>query len=296
MTIAGTMETWTEQLRASHDRVLAAAETGHYRAALLAHATAGRIVAAWTLAPAPRDPSTHLDATHVRCRRHLERLLKVPSGTEVRSPMTGQLYTRLTQPSDPARHAHVDYTVVESYTYTPRTPLRRVLDHSLDHLNQIEQWGRGRRQGVVPTPTDGWVGSTVTLPEDRLPLTPSDLDAWLWRIDLAMRLMVERVRRLGDDELDWQPPDGGWTLRRVLHHVARSEVLYASSFDDALPEDPVARYAAADARLAECLAAARERAGDPAVVFPDPYGTFFTPSGVVAEVVALEHELLIQTT
>jgi len=122
MTIAGTMETWTEQLRASHDRVLAAAETGHDRAALLAHATAGRIVAAWTLAPAPHDPSTHLDATHVRCRRHLERLLKVPSGTEVRSPMTGQLYTRLTQPSDPARHAHVDYTRVESYTYTPERP------------------------------------------------------------------------------------------------------------------------------------------------------------------------------
>jgi len=100
-----------------------------------------------------------------------------------------------------------------------------VLDHSLDHLNQIEQWRRWRRHGVVPTPTDGWVGSTVTL-----------------------------------------------------------------------PEDPVARYAAADARLAECLAAAGERAGDPAVVFPDPYGTFFTPSGVVAEVVALEHELLSQTT
>src|SRR5215475_5953462 len=296
MTIAGTLETWTEALRASHDRVLAAAETGRYRAALLTHATAGRIVAAWTLAPAPRDPSTHLDATHARCRRNLERLLKCPSGAEVRSPMTGQLYTRLTQPSDPAQQTDVDYTVVEAYTYTPRKPLRRVLDHSLDHLNQIEQWRRWRHEGEVPTPTDGWVGSTVTVPEDRLPLTPSDLDAWLWRIDLAMGLLVERARRLGDEELDWQPPDGGWTLRRVLHHVARSEVLYATSFDDALPEDPAARYAEADARLGECLTEARERAGDPSVVFPDPYGTFFTLGGVVAEVVALEHELLIQTT
>jgi hypothetical protein len=296
MTITGTMETWTEALRASYDRVLAAAETARHGAALLAHATAGRIVAAWTLEPAPRDPSTHLDATHVRCRRHLERLLKWPSGAEVRSPMTGQLYTRLTQPSDPAQHTPVDYTVVESYTYTPRKPLRRVLDHSLDHLNQIEQWRRWRREGVVPTPTDGWVGSTVTLPEDRLPLTPSDLDAWLWRIDLAMGLLVERARGLGDEELDWQPPDGGWPLRRVLHHVARSEVLYATSFDDALPDDPAARYAEADARLRESLGAARERAGDPSVVFPDPYGTFFTPDGVVAEVVALEHELLIQTS
>ena len=124
--------------------------------------------------------------------------------------MTGQLYTRLTQPADPARRTHVDYTVVESYTYTPRKPLRRVLDHTLDHLNQIEQWQRWRQDGVVPTPTDGWVGSTVTLPEDRLPLTPSDLEAWLWRIDLAMGLMVQRTARLAEEELDWQPPDGGW--------------------------------------------------------------------------------------
>ena len=290
------METWTETLRASHDRVLAAAETGRYRAALLAHATAGRILAAWTLAPAPRDPSNHLETTHARCRRHLERLLEWPSDAEVRSPMTAQLYTRLNQSSYPARHSHVDYTVVESYTYTPRKPLRRVLDHSLDHLNQIEQWQCWRCEGAVPTPTDGWVGSTVTLPEDTLPLTRSDLDAWLWRIDLAMGLMVERARRLDHEALDWQPPDGGWTLRRVLHHVARSEVLYASAFDDALPEDPVARYAEADARLGERLTAAGERAGDPLTVFPDPYGTFFTPEGVVAEVVALERELVIQTT
>jgi len=48
MTIAGTIETWTDALRTSHDRVLAAAETGRHRAALLAHAAAGRIVAAGT--------------------------------------------------------------------------------------------------------------------------------------------------------------------------------------------------------------------------------------------------------
>ena len=296
MTIAGTTATWTEALGASRERVLAAARTERHRAALLAHATAGRILAAWTLDPAPRDPSTHLETTHARCRRYLKRLLEWPFDVELRSPMTGQLYTRLTQPADPARHTHIDYTVIESYTYTPRKPLRRVLDHTLDHLNQIEQWQRWRRDGVVPTPTDGWVGSTVTLPEDRLPLTPSDLDAWLWRIDLAMGLLVQRAARLGEEELDWQPPDGGWPLRRVLHHVARSEVLYAASFDEALPEDPAARYAEADVRLGERLIAARARADDPSVVFPDPYGTFFTPGGVVAEVVALEGELVTQTT
>jgi hypothetical protein len=56
---------------------------------------------------------------------------------------------------------------------------------------------------VVPVPTDGWAASTVTLPEDRLPLTATDLDAWLWRIDQAMRLLTPRAAALGQEELDW---------------------------------------------------------------------------------------------
>src|SRR2546425_1145899 len=169
-----------------------------------------------------------------------------------------------------------------------------VLDRALDHLNQIEQWERWRRDGVVPSPTDGWVPSTVTLPEDRLPLTAADLNAWLWRIDMAVRRLAERAAALDADELDWQPPDGGWPLRRVLHHVARSELLYAAAFDEALPDNPAARYVEADARLGKILFTSRERAGDPSVVFPDPYGTFRTPEDVVAEVVALEGEVVAQ--
>src|SRR5947208_5106486 len=286
---------WHRTLGASRDRLLAAARTGRHGAAVLAHAAAGRMVAAWTLDPASIDPVAHLEQTHARGRRHLRRLLKQPAGAEVRSPMTSQLFDRLTQPADPTRRTTIDYTAVESYTYTPRKPLRRVLDHALDHLNQIDQWQQWRRDGVVPTPTDGWVPSTVTLPEDRLPLTAADLDAWLWRIDQAMRLLVQRAAALGEEELDWLPPDGGWPLRRVLHHVARSEVLYAASFDEALPEDPAARYAEADTRLGQRLGAARARAGDPSIVFPDPYGTLFTPAEVVDEVMALDRALVAQS-
>src|SRR5437764_389921 len=147
------------------------------------------------------------------------------------------------------------------------SPLRRVLAHALDPLNQIDQWQRWRRDGLAPTPTDGWAPSTVTLPEDRLPLTPTDLDAWLWRIDQAMRLLTQRAATLGQDELDWQPPDGGWPLRRVLHHVARSELLYAASFDEALPEDPAARYAEADARFSKRLVAAGATTDEQLIVF-----------------------------
>jgi hypothetical protein len=279
-----------DALERSRDGVLTAARAGRHGPAILAHAAAGRVVATWTLDPAPRDPAAHVEQTHVRGRAYLERLIAQPSGAEVRSPMTGQLFTRLTQPA----RAPIDFTVVDQYTYTPRKPLRRVLDHALDHLEQLEQWRRWREHGVVPTPTDGWVPSTVTIPEDRLPLTPADLAGWLWRIDQAVRLLHQRAAALTRDELDWQPPDGGWPLRRVLHHVARSEVLYASAFDEALPHDPVARYAEADARFGKQLAVARDAAGDASLVFPDPYGTFRTPAKVVSEVVALEAELVSQ--
>jgi len=286
---------WTEALAASRQRVLSAAGAGKHAAALLAHATAGRTVATWTLDPAPVDPVAHLEQAHLKGRRHLQRLMDHPAGAEVTSPMTNQLFTRLTQPAEPTRRVRIDYTALERYTYTPRKPLRRVLDHALDHLNQIDQWQRWRRDGIAPTPTDGWAPSTVTLPEDRLPLTATDLDAWLWRVDMGMHLLVQRAAGLGKDELDWQPPDGGWPLRRVLHHVARSELLYAGSFDEALPGDPVARYDEADRRFTERLAAARAMAHDASTVFPDPYGTFFSPAGVVAEVLGLEADLVAQT-
>jgi DinB family protein len=291
----GPMETWPETLQVSHDKLLAAARAGRHGTAILAHAAAGRIVAAWTLDPAPIDPVSHLEQAHEKGQRHLRRLADQPAGAEVRSPMTSQLFDRLTQPANPTSGKRIDYTSVESYTYTPRKPLRRVLDHALDHLYQIDQWQSWRRGGVVPAPTDGWAPSTVTLPEDRLPLSATDLDAWLWRIDQAVRLLTERAAALGQDELDWQPPDGGWPLRRVLHHVARSELLYAASFDEALPEDSVERYAAADAGFGERLVASRAIADDPSIVFPDPYGTVFAPGEVVTAVLALECELLTQS-
>ncbi len=51
--------------------------------------------------------------------------------------MTNELFDRLTdgQPAPLTAPAGVG-----RYTYTPRKILRRVLDHALDHLNQIDQW------------------------------------------------------------------------------------------------------------------------------------------------------------
>ena len=274
-------------LDSSRDRVLATAADGGI---VLAHATAARAVAAWTLAPAPRDPARHVEVAHAQARAHLARLTLHDPAREVLSVMTDELFSRLTD----ARPAPLTAPAgVGRYTYTPRKTLRRVLDHALDHLNQIEQWLAWQRHGVVPTPTDGWVPSTVTLPDDRLPLAQPDLDAWLWRVDQAAGLVARRAAALSEAELDWLPPDGGWPLRRVLHHLARSERLYAASLDEALPgDDPARRYLEASRRLADEVRAAVARGADAAIVYPGLYGVLQTPDEVVGLVLTIEGELL----
>ena len=259
-------------------------------AIVLAHATAVRVVGAWTLAPAPRDPARHVEAAHAQAREHLARLADHDPAREVTSVMTEELFTRLTS----ARPAPLTApTGVGRYTYTPRKSLRRVLDHALDHLNQIDQWLSWQHHGHVPTPTDGWVPSTVTLPDDRLALTAPDLDAWLWRIDQAVRLVVQRATALTPAELDWLPPDGGWPLRRVLHHLARSERLYAAALDEALTEaEPLGRYDAACRRLDDEIRAVSGLGRDESIVHAGLYGVLQTPDEVIAQVIAIEGELL----
>jgi len=273
-------------LAESRDRTL---KTSVHGPIVLAHATAVRMVASWTLAPAPQDPVLHLETSHARARPHLARLAAHDPTHEVTSVMTGELYTRLTD----AHPAPLSAAGVERYTYTPRKVLRRVLDHSLDHLNQIDQWLAWQRDGVVPTPTDGWAGSTVTLPDDLLPLAQRDLDAWLWRIDQAARLLQQRAAGLTSEELDWAPPDGGWPLRRVLHHVARCERLYGAALDEALrSEDPEQRYAEACRCFDEAVKAASDRGEDPSIVYPGLYGVLRTPAQIVDDVLTFEGELL----
>jgi len=274
-------------LDASKDSILKAVM---HRDSVLTQATAVRMVAAWTLAPAPQDPVLHLDAAHTKARGHLARLTAHDPAREVTAVMTNELFSRLTDaapaPLTAARGAR-------SYTYTPRKALRRVLDHALDHLNQIDQWIAWRRDGVVPTPTDGWVPSTVTLPDDRLPLAPSALEAWLWRIDQAARLLRQRAAGLTREELDWQPPGDQWPLRRVLHHVARSELLYAAALDEApASEDPDARYEEASRRFDDTVRAAGRRGDDPSVVYAGLYGVLRTPTQIIDDVLTMEAELL----
>ena len=283
--LAGTTRSDTDDtlkaLEASRERLLAAARAGRLGKVALARATAARMIATWTLMPAPHDPVAHFKAAHAQARIHLARLTEHPPDVEVPSVMTADIFAQLTDSRPPA-------TPGRRYTYTPRKVLRRVLDHGLDHLNQIDQWLTWQRHGVAPTPTDGWASSLVTLPGDRLPLAADDLAAWLWRIDQVALLLVQHAARLSETELDWIPPDGGWSLRRVLHHVARSEVLYSASLDEALPEEPLARYVEASRRFGERLIAAYAAGADPSVLCVTLYGVVSTPAVVAREVLSAE--------
>lgn len=188
-----------------------------------------RAVAAFRLRPVPDDPIEHVRTSYGLMRSRLERLDEH-------------------EPTDAVSISSEDEYV---YTFRPRTMLRRVLDHALDHLNQLEQWVRWQDSGCVPTSTDGWASSADRLDEDSLPLSRLDLAAWLWRIDIAWQMLAERADQLSAAQLDWMPPDDNWNLRRVLHHV--SQGFYVAWLDDPLSEEPVARYAEASRRLQEAI-------------------------------------------
>ena len=87
--------------------------------------------------------------------------------------------------------------------------------------------------------------------------------------------------------------DGGWPLRRVLHHLARSERLYAASIDEALPgDDPTDRYEEACRRLDETLRTAEAGGEDASIVYAGLYGVLQSREEVVDWVLAIESELL----
>lgn len=254
-------------LAASRGRLLAAASEEANDGTALRRLADREAVLTNCLVPMPVDPAAHVAAAHVWARPYLEQLPR----------------------HDPA----VTVAIGDAgHAFTPRKVLRRILDHALDHLDQIDQWLSWRQSGVVPTPADGWAGSAVTLDEDRLALTEADLAAWLWRIDLAVGMLERRTAALTAEELDWLPPHGGWTLRRMVHHVAAGERFYAVWLDEALPEEPVSRYAAANHRFGERLASALAKTavdGDWAVFDDDEL--LSSPEIIADEVLAAERNL-----
>ena len=106
--------------------------------------------------------------------------------------------------------------------YTPHKAIRRVTDHLIDHLAEIEAFLA--RRATIP---DHWHASAITTPSDLAPFTSEDLDEARSRLSRLGAIYDARLGALDDDTLDASRP-GAWTIRQVALHVAES-AFYAES-------------------------------------------------------------------
>jgi hypothetical protein len=98
--------------------------------------------------------------------------------------------------------------------WTPLKALRRITDHLLDHLAEIEATLAGQ-----PTVPDSWLGRTITLESDWARFTEADLNEASNRLLRYAELYRVRLAGLSAAELDLPRPSA-WTVRQIAHHVA----------------------------------------------------------------------------
>jgi hypothetical protein len=103
----------------------------------------------------------------------------------------------------------------EGNAWTPHKALRRVTDHLLDHLTEIECRLAGR-----PTLPDHWHGRMVTTDADFARFTEIDLDEATSRLTRLAACYQARIGGLDAETLDHRPDDATWTIREVVHHVS----------------------------------------------------------------------------
>ncbi|MEU4545166.1 hypothetical protein [Nonomuraea dietziae] len=109
--------------------------------------------------------------------------------------------------------------------YTPHKAIRRVADHLVDHLAELE----ARLAGHEPAP-DRWHASAITTPADLAPFTEQDLEEASSRLLRLAQIWSDRLNALTSDELDRSRGEG-WTLRQIAFHLAGS-VYYADAVGD----------------------------------------------------------------
>lgn len=116
--------------------------------------------------------------------------------------------------------AHADDRV-----HTPHKAVRRVADHLVDHLAELE----ARLVGERPLP-DHWHASATTTPADLAPFTQEDLDEARSRLGRLARMWANRLSALTEEQLDDSPGEG-WTFRQLAFHLTGS-TYYADAVGD----------------------------------------------------------------
>lgn len=97
--------------------------------------------------------------------------------------------------------------------WTPHKALRRITDHLIDHLAEIEAL-----LSESPTIPDGWHGRSVTLDTDWARFTELDLAEARQRLPRLAQWYELRYAACGPDEWD-RPRTPNWTLREIADHV-----------------------------------------------------------------------------
>ncbi len=106
--------------------------------------------------------------------------------------------------------------------HTPHKAVRRLTDHLIDHLAEIE----ARVAGAAPLP-DEWHASNVTTPSDLAVFTADDRDEARSRLTRLAATFDLRLRALTADQLDRTYHDG-WSPRQIALHLGDS-IYYAES-------------------------------------------------------------------
>lgn len=114
---------------------------------------------------------------------------------------------------------------IDDRLYTPHKAIRRVADHLIDHLAELEA-----RLAGAPTIPDHWHASAITTASDLAPFTPEDLDEARSRLTRLAQVWDVRLRAVRPEQLDIAEP-GQWTLREVAFHLDESRY-YADAVGD----------------------------------------------------------------
>jgi hypothetical protein len=115
--------------------------------------------------------------------------------------------------------------------WSPHKAIRRVADHLLDHLAEIEC-----RLAGQPTLPDRWHGRMLTMETDLVRFTEADLDEATSRLTRLAACYQARLGILDAEILDDRTADEVWTIREVVHHVA--SIRYYAEIVGELPVSP----------------------------------------------------------
>lgn len=119
----------------------------------------------------------------------------------------------------------VPRTSDDDRTFTPHKAVRRIADHLIDHLAEVEALLAG-----VPTQPDEWHASALTSAADLAPFTEEDVREAEQRLTRLGRTFVLRYAAL--DPAAWdQDRTPNWTLRQIAEHLTELD-WYAAQVGD----------------------------------------------------------------